>query len=147
MPLSSNSQPVGVGVLFNNYTTGLNIGRLVTYGNCTGISDGNDPSSSNVQVAQADITDGTNLTHAKRAAHLNDESGNMVVPGQLKVGGAIAPGYHGGGTSNQAHLYSGPGVPPDSYGANGDYYLRTDTPGTANQRLYVKSAGSWQGIL
>ena len=30
----------------------------------------------------------------------------------------------------------------------GDYYFRKDTPGTANQRLYVCSGGStWTGIL
>lgn len=39
----------------------------------------------------------------------------------------------------------GSGAP--SGGSNGDFYFRTDTPGTSNQRLYVKSAGSWTGIL
>ena len=38
-------------------------------------------------------------------------------------------------------LTSGSGAP--SGGSDGDYYFRTDTPGTANQRIYVKSAGSW----
>jgi hypothetical protein len=47
--------------------------------------------------------------------------------------------------SNASSIFSGSGAP--SGGANGDYYLRTDTPGTANQRLYVKSAGTWVGIL
>jgi len=44
-------------------------------------------------------------------------------------------------------IYSGTGVPSNSIGANGDFYFRTDTPGSANQRLYVKSAGAWVGIL
>jgi hypothetical protein len=44
-------------------------------------------------------------------------------------------------------IYSGSGAPSNSNGANGDFYFRTDTPGTANQRLYVKSSGSWTGIL
>ena len=42
-------------------------------------------------------------------------------------------------------IFGGSGAP--SGGANGDYYFRTDTPGTANQRIYVKSAGSWTGIV
>jgi hypothetical protein len=44
-------------------------------------------------------------------------------------------------------IYSGSGAPNDSYGANGDAYFRTDTPGIANQRLYVRAAGAWAGIL
>ncbi len=39
----------------------------------------------------------------------------------------------------------GSGAP--SGGTSGDYYLRTDTPGTANQRLYVNNAGVWTGIV
>jgi hypothetical protein len=44
-------------------------------------------------------------------------------------------------------LYSGSGAPAAGTGANGDFYFRFDTPGTANQRLYVKSAGAWVAIL
>jgi hypothetical protein len=43
--------------------------------------------------------------------------------------------------------YSGTGVPSSGLGANGDIYWRNDTPGTANQRLYVKASGAWAGIL
>ncbi len=42
---------------------------------------------------------------------------------------------------------SGSGVPSNSNGANGDFYFRNDTPGTALQRIYAKSAGSWVGII
>lgn len=48
---------------------------------------------------------------------------------------------------NFSAVYSGTGVPGAGLGANGDYYFRQDTPGTANQRLYVKAAGAWAGIL
>ena len=51
------------------------------------------------------------------------------------------------GTFGANNIYSGSGVPGAGLGANGNYYLRTDTPGTANQRLYVKSGGAWSGIL
>lgn len=44
-------------------------------------------------------------------------------------------------------IYQGSGAPNNANGNNGDYYFRTDTPGTANQRLYVKSAGTWTGIV
>lgn len=44
-------------------------------------------------------------------------------------------------------ITAGSGVPATGLGTNGDYYLRTDTPGVANQRLYVKNAGNWTGIL
>lgn len=42
-------------------------------------------------------------------------------------------------------LAMGAGVPGG--GGSGDYWLRTDTPGTANQRLYVNNGGVWTGIL
>lgn len=44
-------------------------------------------------------------------------------------------------------LYMGQGAPANASGQDGDFYLRTDTPGTANQRLYVRAAGAWTGIL
>lgn len=44
-------------------------------------------------------------------------------------------------------VYQGSGVPVNAQGNNGDVYFRTDTPGTANQRLYIRSAGAWVGIL
>ena len=42
-------------------------------------------------------------------------------------------------------LRSGSGAPAG--GSSGDYYFRTDTPGTANQRIYVNNAGTWTGIV
>ncbi len=44
-------------------------------------------------------------------------------------------------------MYFGSGPPSASIGQDGDYYLRSDTPGVANQRIYVHSGGSWVGIL
>jgi len=48
---------------------------------------------------------------------------------------------------NSGSLFSGSGVPSNSIGVNGDYYFRTDTPAMALQRIYVKSAGAWVGII
>jgi len=52
-----------------------------------------------------------------------------------------------GVTQSSCAIYAGTGVPSNANGANGDYYHRSDTPGTANQRIYVKSAGAWVGIV
>jgi hypothetical protein len=47
-----------------------------------------------------------------------------------------------------AVLRGGSGVPATSLGAVGDYYFRTDTPGTSLQRIYVKTAAAvWTGVV
>lgn len=45
-------------------------------------------------------------------------------------------------------LYSGVGAPAFQ-ASEGDFYLRRDTPSTANQRVYVNTAdgSNWTGIL
>lgn len=54
----------------------------------------------------------------------------------------------GTGTIRLDRISAVSGVPADTpvFG-DGDYRLRTDTPGTANQRIYVRSAGAWVAIL
>ncbi len=47
------------------------------------------------------------------------------------------------GVGLNSSVYTGIGVPPNSLGNNGDLYIRSDRPGTLNQRLYLKSAGAW----
>ena len=45
-----------------------------------------------------------------------------------------------------AILFGGSGVP--AFATNdGCYFFRTDTPAVANQRIYVRSAGAWVGIV
>lgn len=45
-------------------------------------------------------------------------------------------------------LYSGSGAPNIPGATAGSFYFRTDTPGTANQRVYVATAiNTWTGIL
>ncbi len=63
---------------------------------------------------------------------------------------ANAPVLHptdASGAPQARALYQGAEAPPSSLGASGDYYLRTDTPAVATQRLYVKAAGTWTGIV
>ena len=56
---------------------------------------------------------------------------------------ATVTGYTGPGCT----MFSGTGAPAVALGTNGDYYWRVDTPAVANQRMYVKSAGAWIGIV
>jgi len=44
-------------------------------------------------------------------------------------------------------IYAGNPAPTAGLGVDGDFYFRNGTPGTANQRIYVKSAGAWVGIV
>lgn len=44
-------------------------------------------------------------------------------------------------------LRSGSGAPAAGNGVDGDIYFRFDTPGTSLQRIYVRSAGAWVGIV
>jgi Pectate lyase superfamily protein/Right handed beta helix region len=64
----------------------------------------------------------------------------------MKLGASLNPGGFGSGT-NANGIWAGSGVPSNANGANGDLYIRTDTPGTDKQRIYVKAAGVWTGIL
>lgn len=78
------------------------------------------------------------------AAEMND----LQVDGTLGVLGALVAGFPTPATVAQAgRIYQGSGVPSNANGNNGDVYFRTDTPATANQRLYIRSAGAWIGIV
>lgn len=66
-----------------------------------------------------------------------DNSGFIWLGGDVRLQG------NGSGPT----LLSGSGPPKASTGADGDFYFRTDTPGTARQRIYVKSSGAWVGIV
>jgi hypothetical protein len=78
---------------------------------------------------------------------------NAIGANGISVTGTIASPYATiglttpAGTQQSGALYQGSGAPSNANGNNGDFYFRTDTPGTANQRIYIKSAGAWVGIL
>lgn len=44
-------------------------------------------------------------------------------------------------------LLAGVGAPAAALGSDGNFYFRTDTPTVANQRIYVRAAGAWIGIV
>ena len=63
---------------------------------------------------------------------------------------AIYPGAANSGSGvyqTACGLWAGTGAPSNSYGQTGDYYFRSDTPASANQRVYVKNGGTWTGIV
>lgn len=70
----------------------------------------------------------------------------LTATGRFRTIGPISPGTDAGAVQ-AGQVFMGSGVPSNSNGNNGDIYWRTDTPATANQRLYNKQAGSWVGIL
>jgi hypothetical protein len=49
-------------------------------------------------------------------------------------------------TSGECTTFSGFGVPPNSLGNNGDWYLRIDGV-SATTRQYHKEAGAWVGAV
>ncbi|MHB8529198.1 MAG: hypothetical protein ACYC8V_06765, partial [Caulobacteraceae bacterium] len=69
--------------------------------------------------------------------------------GAIQAGAAVYPGAPAASPVVQTAggLWAGIGAPNNTYGANGDFYFRSDTPGTANQRIYVRNAGAWTGII
>lgn len=74
----------------------------------------------------------------------------MAINGAAKttqMSGAFYPATPVGGPQSNSAMYGGTGAPNNANGNNGDYYFRSDTPGTGNQRIYVKSAGAWVGIV
>lgn len=81
----------------------------------------------------------------------NAEVGELMVDGSLLAGNVqLSQGINVGtpaGINQSGRISQGSGVPSNTVGANGDAYFRTDTPGTANQRLYFKVAGAWTGVL
>lgn len=60
--------------------------------------------------------------------------------GNVTATGSVSPGN---GTTTGGAIWSGSGAPSNTLGADGDFYTRTDTPGTTGQQIYMKSAGAW----
>ncbi len=128
-------------------------------------------------LANSSCFDNTDLATTGGMSHYtgvhNDNNGNMLMPPQNGFsGGSIGvngPTYgdtrfvslFAGGIQSQGplkpaapnltaqggSLYAGVGMPSGANGNSGDYYLRTDTPSAANQRLYINTGGAWAGIL
>jgi Pectate lyase superfamily protein len=96
----------------------------------------------NITWSATNISDPFFYSGGPDNAHILGFGTSAVITGG---GNGLSPGSFGAWQANT--LWQGSGVPGNGNGANGDTYLRVDTPGTANQRLYVKSAGAWVGIV
>lgn len=64
----------------------------------------------------------------------------------LQSGGFFFPPNLGPAAQGSVGLYAGNGVPSNSLGANGSFYLRGDGGGVAASNLYLKVNGAWVGI-
>lgn len=108
-----------------------NVKALAVYGGgATGHSNGIYVSAgTTVDDAPLDVVWGDNATNLFTVK--GDKTIHAWVPVQLQEAG---------------WLYSGSGAPTATPSGTA-FYLRTDTPGTANQRLYVWNGSAWTGIL
>lgn len=105
--------------------------------------------ASGVLEVAGNVSSGVGVSHATAVADtpanlrttLASGESYADAAGDLHVAGAATLGGSG------STLHSGSGVPSAGLGADGDVYFRTDTPGTANQRIYVKAAGAWTGVV
>jgi hypothetical protein len=89
----------------------------------------------------------TNNVLIQTSVHITS---TLIVDTSIQGGsGLFLGGIRIGNSTNtlQSSLYSVVGVPPAALGINGDYAFRADTPATALQRIYVRSAGAWVGIV
>ena len=73
----------------------------------------------------------------------------------LKLAGSASPtplllsGYNSSSQYTQGPngIWGGSGVPPTTLGQSGDYYFRTDAPGTSGERIYVNNGGTWTALV
>jgi hypothetical protein len=67
--------------------------------------------------------------------------------GVVNMDGPVFPGDMSGAAQGVCAIRAGSGAPNNAVGQNGDFYFRSDTPGTLNQRLYVRAAGAYVALL
>jgi hypothetical protein len=80
-------------------------------------------------------------------AFISSGDTGLVAGGRLSTSGGLSAGSTEG-RLQPGQLFMGSGPPAQEAGAVGDFYMRTDTPEVAHQRLYVKTnLGLWLGIL
>jgi hypothetical protein len=71
----------------------------------------------------------------------------LTAGGYLQTPAGIRPGALGASPAQQTATaqWGGTGAPSNSFGANGDFYFRSD--GGAGTSIYMKRAGAWVGIV
>lgn len=152
---SFNVYQTGGTAIVGGYPSALSSGMISTHGMAL---DGSPGTGGIFQVANGSFN-GLRVFDKNNNALFNIDTFDSVF---AVNNGHLFSGYSDAGTTlkyslnaadgslllgNSSSLRSGSGAPATALGANGDFYFRTDTPGTVNQRIYVKSAGAWVGIL
>lgn len=119
-----------VNALLSAIVSGLSLGGTVTV------------------AASINVGGDINASGAVNAGAASLVAADLSVSGALNVTGVMTAKFGTpAGAAQSRSIYQGTGAPSNSNGTSGDFYLRTDTPGTANQRLYVKNGVAWSGIL
>lgn len=103
----------------------------------------------------ADLNIGTNVIGSVercRASTMANTSSNVTfmphpITGNFQYSGVRFQVPNDALALQTGAIFQGSGAPNNANGSNGDIYFRTDTPGVANQRQYIKSAGVWVGII
>jgi len=93
----------------------------------------------------SNMTYGGTVTASQLTSTGGVNAGGNVVGNQGVFSAGIRSGN--GTVASANRIWEGTGAPGAGLGADGDFYFRNDTPGTANQRIYVRSAGAWVGIV
>lgn len=105
----------------------------------------------NASITLGNSTTGTFVTVQEQNGSIalwSFSGGNWGQRAVINANGGIQLGTAAAGATTLPTIYPvNGGAPSAGLGSNGDYAFRQDTPGTANQRIYVKSAGAWVGIV
>jgi hypothetical protein len=97
--------------------------------------------SSNISA----ITAALKLLGAQTADLLQFQNSSGTPLAAVTAGGAL---QLGNGAAVGGRLWSGSGAPSIAASVAGDFYFRTDTPGTSLQRIYVATGvNTWTGIV
>jgi hypothetical protein len=100
---------------------------------------------SGAYASAGSVSGGTWMNNQAVAAGAVTTPTAMLIDGAAQFTGYVQPGN---AAALGGHVYSGSGAPNIAASVAGDYFFRTDTPGTALQRIYVATAANtWSGIL
>ena len=111
------------------------------------LRDSTDNGSGTFSIFEVLRRDGSVPLLIDSGANIVLDAGQTYINKALNMRDAIYPATPAGTRQTGAALWAGTGAPSNANGSDGHFYFRYDTPGVANQRIYVKSAGSWVGIV
>lgn len=127
---------------------GVDNGDTLDFSTRSTLANGIYPTASGIAFNAITGGPGPLKVRARRddAAAVQFQTFSGVTFAQIMADGGFQPGTPAG-KPQAARIYQGPGLPDGANGSDGDFYFRTDTPETPNQRLYIRGGGRWLGIL